>query len=153
MSAEAKWRILWRDAIAPRLSTKALTALLAGIDSDDENLIRTHTVWPLEFHEDAGMVPRRRLDIPATGGCAIGYALAREQPRTVGEVQALAGAIMNACDALFPCSWPQFTAFFDHGWDNMENRHLLWPEVKARLREEVVASWDARVEATLESLS
>lgn len=125
------WRETWRAGIAPQMTTPALRRLLAGLEIDDPALVQGVTTIPA-FDE-------RTAEAPCVGGCAVGYALARERPRTVGEVEDLFGVVLGNCDRLTgsKLAWQRFASFFDCGLEGETAPQLSRREVLARLRAEV----------------
>lgn len=89
-----KWRDVWRNGIAPHLSTAALEAMLRGIERDDPLLIQGSTTYPplLEALKDR--------DVEAC--CPIGFAgWQGEGLKTLGEIEVYFQKTCDAADATF----------------------------------------------------
>jgi hypothetical protein len=59
-----RWRIAWRDCIAPLMSERALKVLAEALETDDQRLVQSGTVVP----DGHPMLAERE----PTGACAIG---------------------------------------------------------------------------------
>lgn len=123
-----KWRRVWREGLAPNLSTAGLLALLNALATDDRRLIQgaVSTPPPLEAHRRACVA----------GGCAIGYCgWQGDQLRSVGEVEDYFHRICEAADAIF--SEPASCRFFLNWYDDApraEMRRELLAEVGRELQ-------------------
>ena len=121
------WRKVWREGLAPRLSTKALKALAHALEKDDPRLIQgaTTTPPPLQCVQDW----------PVEGACALSFCgWQGEELGTVGEVEEFFARACFECDKLIGepagCRW--FLNWFDET-PRDEMRALLLPEVKRTL--------------------
>jgi hypothetical protein len=129
VEAAADWRKVWRDAVAPLLSTPALEALKAALESDDARLIQGATSEPPPL----GCVQ----DWPVTGACALGYCGWRgDGLQTVGEVEEFFARLCFEIDQRLGeaagCRW--FLNWFDETPRDEMIRELL-PEVALALEE------------------
>ena len=74
------WRKVWREGLAPMLSTKGLQALKLALVRDDERLTQGATTTPPPM--------QCVLDWPVEGACVVGYcAWQGDGLETVGEVE------------------------------------------------------------------
>lgn len=48
-----RWRLVWRQGFAPKISTVGLQALLKALEEDDQTLIQGNTVYPQEGQPEA----------------------------------------------------------------------------------------------------
>jgi hypothetical protein len=126
------WRKVWRNGLAPELSTAGLQALKQALISDDERLIQGATITPPPM--------QCVLDWPVEGACVIGYsAWQGDGLKTVGEVeQAFAEACFNADRRMDePAVVRYFLSAFDD-WPREEMRKNLLPEVERELESRIV---------------
>lgn len=75
-----KWREVWRDGLAPVLSTAGLEALRAALETDDARLIQGSTTFP---------PPLACIrDWPVEAACAVGFCAWKGDPLTrINEVE------------------------------------------------------------------
>src|SRR5438045_2654448 len=123
------WRKVWREGIAPQLSTPGLEALQAALIRDDERLLQgsTTTPPPLQCMQEC----------PVEGACGVGYcAWQGDGLDTVGEIEEFFAKVCYETDQHFgeptACRW--FLNWFDDT-PRDEMRRLLTPEVAAVLAE------------------
>lgn len=114
------WRYCWRAGVAPCLSTQALVALRAALESDDPRLIQGSTTEPPPL--------ACVQDWPCEAGCAIGFAgWQGEGLETVGEVNEFFARVCFDIDARLGeaagCRW--FLAWFDETPRDVMRRELL----------------------------
>jgi hypothetical protein len=121
------WRKVWREGIAPQLSTAGLEALQAALVGDDERLVQgsTTTPPPLQCMQDC----------PVEAACVVGYcAWQGDGQETVGAVEEFFAKVCFETDQHFgeptACRW--FLNWFDDT-PRAEMRRLLLPEVMAVL--------------------
>ena len=133
------WRKVWRDGLAPLISTEGLEALRTALASDDARLLQGATTTPPPL--------QCVLDWPVEGACALGYCgWQGDGLESVGEVEEFfARACFEADQRLgepAACRW--FLNWFDDTPRGELKRHLL-PEIErslARLRRERQESAD-----------
>jgi hypothetical protein len=123
------WRKLWREGVAPLLSTNGLGALKRGLATDDRRLLQgaTTTPPPLACVQDW----------PVEAACLIGYAgWQAEGLESVGEVEEffarMCFEIDNRLDEPAGCRW--FLNWFDET-PRADMRRLLLAEVNRALAE------------------
>jgi hypothetical protein len=76
------WRKVWRDGLAPQVSTRGLLALKRGLVGDDPRLTQGATSAPPPLESV--------LDWPIEGACVLGYgAWQGDGLETVGEIESL----------------------------------------------------------------
>ena len=121
------WRKVWREGLAPQLSTLALEALARGLMTDDPRLLQgaTTTPPPLQCVQDW----------PVEGACGLGYGSWQgDGLETVAEVEEFfARACFEADQRLgepAACRW--FLNWFDDT-PREEMRRLLLAEVNRSL--------------------
>jgi len=121
------WRKVWRDGLAPLLSTPGLEALRRGLLSDDPRLLQgaTTTPPPLQCVQDW----------PVEGCCAVGYCgWQGEGMETVAEVEEFFARTCFEVDQRLgepaACRW--FLNWFDET-PRDEMRNLLLAEVNRTL--------------------
>ena len=140
------WRKVWRDGLAPHLSTAALIALQRGLQTDDRRLLQGATTSPppLECVRDW----------PVEAACVLGYCgWQGEGLETVAEVEEFFARACFEVDQRLgepaACRW--FLNWFDDTPRNEVRRRLL-PEVNRILARRMVAPDDSdRTEATDEN--
>lgn len=121
------WRKVWREGLAPVLSTVGLEALAQGLAADDPRLIQGATTLPLPV---AGVE-----DWPVEATCVVGYcAWQGEGLQTVGEIEEHFAQVCGAADAALgepgACRW--FLNWYDEA-PREEMRRLLLEEVELAL--------------------
>lgn len=123
------WRKVWREGIAPQLSTAGLEALCKALVNDDERLTQgsTTTPPPLQCTQDCAV----------EAACGVGYCgWQGEGLETVAEVEEFFAKVCYETDRHFgeptACRW--FLNWFDDT-PREEMRRLLLPEVTAALAE------------------
>jgi len=121
------WRKVWREGMAPQLSTAGLQALARGLIADDERLMQGSTTAPppLQCMQECAV----------EGACGVGYcAWQGDGLKTVGEVEEFFARICFETDQHFgeptACRW--FLNWFDDT-PRDEMRRLLLPEVQLAL--------------------
>jgi hypothetical protein len=133
------WRKVWREGLAPQLSTTALEALARGLMTDDPRLLQgaTTTPPPLPCVQDW----------PVEGACGLGYgAWQGDGLETVADVEEFfARACFEADQRLgepAACRW--FLNWFDDT-PRPEMRRLLLTEVNRSLAQRLADSRDEPV--------
>jgi hypothetical protein len=126
------WRIVWREGLAPLLSTKGLQALRRGLLRDDGRLTQGSTTTPPPM--------QCVLDWPVEGACVVGYcAWQGDGLETVGEVEeTFARACFEADQRL---GEPAAVRYFLNWYDDTprdEMRRELLTEVNRALSERFV---------------
>jgi len=134
-----EWRRVWREGLAPVLSTRSLEALRRALEADDARLLQGATTLPPPLY--------CVRDWPAEGACALGFCgWQGEGLVTVEEVEAFFARICFTCDQRFPQSViHHFVNWFDET-PRDEMRPLLLAEVNRSLAERAAASettWDS----------
>jgi hypothetical protein len=130
------WRKVWREGVAPQLSTAGLEALRQGLLSDDSRLLQgaTTTPPPLQCVQDW----------PVEAACALGYCgWQGDGLETVGEVEEFFAKVCFEADQLLgeaaACRW--FLNWFDDT-PRPEMRRLLLAEVNRSLAHRLAQSPD-----------
>jgi hypothetical protein len=126
------WRKVWRDGLAPVVSTKGLLALKQALIRDDARLTQGATTTPPPM--------QCVLDWPVEGACVLGYcAWQGDGLETVGEVEEFfAKACFEADQRLGePAAVRYFLNWFDDT-PRDEMRKLLLAEVNRTLAERFV---------------
>ena len=126
------WRKVWRDGLAPLISTEALEALRSALANDDVRLLQGATTTPPPLQCVA--------DWPVEAGCALGFCGVIENGGfgdcTVMEAEEYFARCCHDCDTVIgepaACRW--FLNWFDET-PRDEVRRLLLPEVKRTLAE------------------
>lgn len=121
------WRKVWREGLAPHLSTPALVALQQGLRTDDHRLVQGATTVPPPLE--------CMRDWPVEAACLIGYGgWQGENLGTVAEVEEFfARACFEADQRLgepAACRW--FLNWFDDAPRGEARRQLL-PEINRAL--------------------
>lgn len=115
----AAWQTVWRDALAPLLSTDDLLALHAALTSDDARIIQGTTTSPPPLACVS--------DWPCEGACAIGFVGMTRGLVTVGEVEEFFARMCAAIDQrlgqMAGCRW--FLNHFDETPRDEMRRELL----------------------------
>ena len=128
-----KWRRVWREGLAPKLSRPGLLALQSALFNDDPQLLQGTTCYPPLLD-----VMRERA---VEGTCALGYCGWRgEGLRRVGQIEDYFRALCDAADAAF--SEPAACRFFLNWYDDApraEMRRELLGEVSRLLPERMAA--------------
>jgi hypothetical protein len=121
------WRKVWRDGLAPLISTAGLEALRAALNSDDARLLQgaTTTPPPLQCVQDW----------PVEAACVLGYCgWQGEGLQSVAEVEDYFARLCFEVDQRLgepaACRW--FLNWFDET-PRDEMRSLLLPEVTRTL--------------------
>lgn len=128
------WRRVWREAIAPQMSTPGLEGLLDALVTDDPRLLQGATTCPPPL--------QCVQDWPVEGGCGVGYPGAVEnggfkgapKPATVAEVEEFFATVCFKCDQITgePASCRYFLNWFDET-PRDEMRRKFTPEVQREL--------------------
>jgi hypothetical protein len=123
-----KWRSVWREGVAPLLSTPALTALCKALENDDSRLIQGATTTPPPLS--------CMMDWPVECACALGYCgWQGDELETVGEVEEFFAQTCFDIDQRMGepagCRW--FLNYFDETPREQMRRELL-PEVELALQ-------------------
>jgi hypothetical protein len=118
------WRKVWREGLAPLLSTRGLEVLKRGLLRDDGRLTQGATTTPPPLQS--------MLDWPVEGACVIGYcAWLGDGLETVGEVEETFARICFEADQLL--GEPAAVRYFLNWYDDVprtEMRKQLLMEVK-----------------------
>ena len=128
------WKKVWRDGLAPLISTPGLASLRQALVRDENRLIQhaTTTPPPSEVFQEEEV----------EGACALGYcAWQGDGLATVGEVEAFfVRTCLAADDALGePAASRYFLNWFDET-PRAEMRRLLLQEVNVELNQRHVAA-------------
>ncbi len=139
------WRKVWRDGLAPLLSTPGLEALRRGLLSDDPRLLQgaTTTPPPLQCVQDW----------PVEGCCAVGYCgWQGEGMETVAEVEEFFARTCFEVDQRLgePAAIRWFLNWFDET-PRDEMRKLLLAEVNRTLAQRLSGRDEAEPEASDET--
>lgn len=121
------WQIVWREGIAPQLSTAGLEALWRALGADDARLVQGTTTSPppLQCMQQCGI----------EGACAVGYcAWQGEGMETVGELEAFFARVCFETDQRLgePTACRRFLNWFDDT-PRTVMRHRLMEEVRQTL--------------------
>jgi hypothetical protein len=114
------WRKVWRDGVAPQLSTAQLEALKVGLIKDDPRLIQGQTTTPPPMH--------CVLNWPVEGACATAYAAWQAGDHdTVGECEEFFARTCFAADQALeePAAVRYFLDWFDDTPRDEMRRELL----------------------------
>lgn len=131
------WRKVWREGLAPLLSTEGLEALGRALVTDDPRLLQGVTTTPAML--DCAL--DREQDVLVEGACPVGYAgWICDGLETVAEVEEFFAQMCFAIDQRLgepaACRW--FLNWFDETPRN-EMRQQLLAEVNLALEERKVA--------------
>lgn len=121
------WRKVWREGVAPQLSTKGLQALARALTTDDERLVQGATTCPPPL--------QCMRECAVEGACGVSYAAWQgDGLKTVGEVEELFANVCFATDQHLgePAACRYFLNWFDDT-PREELRRLLLPEVQLAL--------------------
>ncbi len=122
------WRRVWRDGIAPQLSTAALTALRQALQRDDPRLVQGTTCSP----PAVPALGERRVE----SACALGYCgWQGEGFARVGQVEDYFARLCDGADELM--AERAVCRFFLNWYDDTPRdamRTLLLAEVEETLR-------------------
>jgi hypothetical protein len=124
------WQKVWREGLAPRLSTSGLHALRRALVADDERLLQGDTTCPpyLDSLQDEGV----------QAACAVGYCAWKggDGLFTVAQVNAQFERICWGADVALkePAACRVFLHWFDHT-PRKEMRQQLLEEVNRTLDE------------------
>jgi hypothetical protein len=121
------WQKVWREGIAPQLSTAGLEALWRALAADDGRLVQGATTSPppLQCKQQCGI----------QGACAVGYcAWQGDGLETVGELEAFFAQVCFETDQRLgePTACRRFLNWFDDTPRN-QMRHRLMDEVRQTL--------------------
>ena len=135
------WRKVWREGVAPLLSTPALGALQRALTSDDARLLQGATTTPPPLQCVA--------DWPVEGACALGFCgWQGDGLETVGEVEEFFARMCFEIDQRLGepagCRW--FLNWFDET-PRDEMRPLLLAEVTRALAQRQSADTGVEVAA------
>lgn len=122
------WRLVWRKALAPRLSAPGLVALRQALLGDDERLLQGATTSPPPL-----MCVQ---DWEVEGACVVGYCgWQGDGLRTVGEVEEYFVRVCFEVDQALgePAACRYFLNWFDEQPREEVRRELL-AEVKRELK-------------------
>jgi len=126
------WRKVWREGLAPLLSTKGLQALRRGLLRDDGRLTQGATTTPPPM--------QCVLDWPVEGACVVGYcAWQGDGLETVGEVEEMFARICFEADQRL--GEPAAVRYFLNWYDDTpraEMRQQLLVEVSRALADRYV---------------
>ena len=114
------WRKVWREGLEPLLTTEALQALRAALQSDDPRLVQGATTSPPPL-----MCVQ---DWPVEAACALGYCgWVGDGLETVGEVEEFFARLCFETDSRLgepaACRW--FLNWFDETPRDVMRRELL----------------------------
>jgi hypothetical protein len=128
------WRQVWREGVAPQLSTTGLKALQKALHADDERLLQGATTSPPPLH--------CVRDWAVEGACVIGYCgWQGDGLQTVSEVEEFFAQVCFEVDKALgepaACRW--FLNWFDDN-PRPEVRALLLAEVNRTLAERYTAA-------------
>ena len=126
------WRKVWREGLAPVLSTNGLRALRRGLVSDDPRLTQGSTTTPPPL--------QCVLDWPVEGACVMGYcAWQGDGLESVGEVEEYFAKVCFEADQRLgePAAVRYFLNWFDDTPRDEVRRELL-TEVNRALAERFV---------------
>jgi hypothetical protein len=123
------WRKVWREGVAPQLSTGGLQALQQALQTDDERVLQGATTSPPPLHSVR--------DWAVEAACVIGYCgWQGDGLRTVSEVEEFFAEVCSEVDKALgegaACRW--FLNWFDDS-PRQEVRALLLAEVGRTLAE------------------
>jgi hypothetical protein len=128
------WRRVWREGLAPRLSTRALEALRAGLAGDDPRLVQGTTCSPPAL--------QALSDRTVESVCALGYC--GWQGEGLGKVGEVEDYFQQVCDAADEHMAERAVCrFFLNWYDDTprdEMRRLLLAEVTETLRRRPLAA-------------
>jgi hypothetical protein len=121
------WRMVWREGVAPQLSTAGLEALLCGLRENDPALVQGSTTAPppVQCMQECGV----------EGACAIGYAAwMGDGLETVGAVEEFFARVCFEADQALgePAGCRRFLNWFDDT-PREEVRRLLSEEIERTL--------------------
>ncbi len=121
------WRKVWREGLAPQISTAGLEALRSALLNDDPRLLQSATTSPPPL--------QCVQDWPVDGACGLGYCgWQGDGLETVAEVEEYFARSCFECDQLLgepaACRW--FLNWFDET-PREEMRQLLLAEVSRSL--------------------
>lgn len=123
------WRKVWREGVAPSVSTKGLEALLRGLGEDDPKLVQGATTTPPPM--------QCVLDWPCEAACLVGYpGWQGDGLGTVGEVEEYFARVCFEADQRLgePAAVRYLLNWFDDCSRN-EMRRLLAREIERTLQE------------------
>jgi hypothetical protein len=123
------WRKVWREGVAPQVSTGGLEALQKALQGDDERLLQGATTSPPPLHSVR--------DWAVEGACVIGFCgWQGDGLQTVAEVEDYFGRVCFEVDKALgepaACRW--FLNWFDDA-PRQQVRGLLLSEVTRTLAE------------------
>ena len=125
------WRKVWREGLAPLLSTKGLQALKRALERDDERLTQGATTTPPPM--------QCVLDWPVEGACVVGYsAWQGDGLETVGEVEEFFAKVCFEADQRL--GEPAAVRYFLNWFDDTPR-----PEMRRQLLTEVVRVLNDRI--------
>jgi hypothetical protein len=136
------WRKVWREGLAPHLSTPGLEALRQGLIHDDPRLLQGATTTP---------PPLQCLqEWPAEGACGLGFCgWQGDDLKTVGQIEEFFARLCFEADQVLgepaACRW--FLNWFDET-PREEMRALLLPEVSRVLAYRAAQKSEGRAEST-----
>lgn len=114
------WRKVWREGLAPLLSTEGLEALKQALARDDSRLMQGATTTPPPLH--------CVLDWPVEGACGVCYcAWQGDGLETVGEVEEFFAKVCFESDTRLgePGAVRHFLNWFDDTPRDVMRRELL----------------------------
>ena len=126
------WRKVWREGLAPLLSTRGLEALKRGLLRDDVRLTQGATTTPPPM--------QCVLDWPVEGACVVGYcAWQGDGMETVGEVEETFARVCFEADQRLgePAAVRYFLNWYDDTPRDEMRKHLL-AEVERALADRFV---------------
>jgi hypothetical protein len=116
------WRHVWREGVAPQLSTPGLEALKKALGDDDPRLVQGATTIPPPL--------QCVQDWPVEGACAVSFCGWQDERPLVAQVEEFFAHVCLECDKAIsePSGVRHFLQWFDET-ARVEMREQLLPEV------------------------
>ncbi|MBV9124134.1 MAG: hypothetical protein JO112_12310 [Planctomycetes bacterium] len=136
------WRKVWREGLAPQLSTRGLEALRQALIHDDPRMLQGATTTP---------PPLQCLqEWPVEGACGLGFCgWQGDDLKTVGQIEEFFARMCFEADQILgepaACRW--FLNWFDET-PREEMRALLLPEVSRVLAHRATKKTEGKPEST-----
>ena len=119
------WREIWRNGVAPSLSTAGLKALRKALAKNDPRLLQGETTSP----------PPENVEWPCAGGCPIAFAAWQgDGLLTVGDIELAFAKTCHAADELL--GGPAAVGCFVNYWDESPRKQVV-RELLAEVRLEL----------------
>lgn len=126
------WRKVWREGIAPQLSTKALEELRYGLERDSDFLLQGATTSPPPMQSV--------LDWPCEGNCIITYgAWMADECNTVGECEEYFAKVCFEADSRL--GEPAAVRYFINWYDDAP-RDEMRREMMREVTNELQVRWE-----------